>query len=201
MEVLAKDFHRIFSERTKPVFIELGFKRSKANAQGWQRPQDDSLVLFWPQLDKWGWSEETGSSVAFNFSVSAQATAASVVIGQGATVPSRWCRLGNLLSFDELEAVRLANNVVASRNWRPKEDTLSWRMWEANNPGLYAKKYGPKDELINPGADTWLRYLVVEDVEWIGSFIAQHLPSWIERMLANPKISAFGAAYATEEKT
>lgn len=201
MEVLAKDFHRIFSERTKPVFIELGFKRSKANAQGWQRPQDDSLVLFWPQLDKWGWNEETGSSVALNFSVSAHATAAAVVIGHGATVPSRWCRLGNLLSFEELEAVRRANNVIALRNWPPNAETLSWGMWEADNPGLYAKTYGPRDEPIKPGTDIWLRYMAGEDVEWIGGFIAERLPSLIERMLAKPKISAFGASHATEEKT
>jgi hypothetical protein len=200
MKVLAKDFHRIFNERTKPVFLELGFKRSKANAQGWQRSHDDSQVLFWPQLDKWGWNEENGSRVAFNFSVSADATTAMIVVGQNASVQPRWCRLGNLLSFDELETVRRANNVVALRTWPPNKDGLHWRAFEASQPGLYAATYGPKDEPIKPGVDTWLRYLVVEDVEWIGSFIAQHLPSLIERMLANPKISAFGATYATEQK-
>ena len=74
-------------------------------------------------------------------------------------------------------------------------------MWEANNPGLYAKTYGPRDEPIKPGTDIWLRYMAGEDVEWIGGFIAERLPSLIERMLAKPKISAFGASHATEEKT
>ena len=200
MKVLAKDFHRIFSERTKPAFVELGFKRSKANAQGWQRPHDDAQVLFWPQLDKWGWNEETGSSVALNLSVSAQETTTGVVTGQG-TVQPRWCRLGSLLSFDELETVRRANNVVALKTWPPNKEGELWRAFETSKRGLYAATYGPKDEPIKPGTDVWLRYLIHEDVEWIGSFIAERLPSLIDRMLANPKISASGASYATEKKT
>ena len=106
MKIVAKDFYRVFNERTKPVFSELGFKRFKANAHGWQRMHDESEVLFWPQLDKWGWNEETGSRVAFNFSISAKATAAFVIGGGSAAVQPRWCRLGNLLSSDELDAVR-----------------------------------------------------------------------------------------------
>ncbi len=200
MKIVAKDFYRIFNERTKPVFVELGFKRSKANAQGWQRSADGSEVLFWPQLDKYGWNEETGSRVAFNFSRSATATAAAIVFAPTATVQPQWCRLASLLSIDELEAVRRANNVVALRTWPPNKDGLHWRTFEAHQPGLYAATYGPKDEPIKPGADTWLRYLVLEDVEWIGSFLAQHLPSLIERMLAYPKISAFGGSYATEKE-
>ena len=197
MKIVAKDFYRVFNERTKPVFSELGFKRSKANAHGWQRSHDESEVLFWPQLDKWGWNEETGSRVAFNFSISAKATAAAFVIGGGsAAVQPRWCRLGNLLSLDELDAVRCANNVVAQRNWPPNEEGLYWRTWEANHPGLYAATYGPKNEPIKPGADTWLRYFSTEDVVWIGDFMAERLPLLIDRLLANPNISAFGAIYA-----
>ena len=197
MKIVAKDFYRVFNERTKPVFRELGFKRSKANAQGWQRSHDVSQVLFWPQLDKWGWNEETGSRVAFNFSISAKATAAAFVIGGGsAAVQPRWCRLGNLLSLDDLDAVRRANNVVAQRNWPPNKQGLYWRTWEANHPGLYAATYGPQNEPIKPRGDIWLRYFSTEDVEWIGDFMAERLPVLIDRLLTNPNISAFGATYA-----
>jgi hypothetical protein len=202
VKILAKDFHRIFRAQTKSALLALGFKPSKVASQGWQRIHEDYVFVFWPQIDKYGWFDGVGSRMAFNFSLSPKATTSAMSInatadGMATEVAGRWCRLSSLLSTEELEQIRCYNNALVARIGLPEKNNLVWKAYEASSPGLFASVYGEVLEPLKPGGDFWLRYHDVEDIEWIGLFLANRMPALLARFVENPKISAFGEAFAS----
>ncbi|HYD34970.1 MAG TPA: DUF4304 domain-containing protein [Vitreimonas sp.] len=63
----SKEFYSEINKTIGNDLKTLGFKKSKSGMLSWYKPYKDKYFTFWFQVNRWGWSDNEGSSFCIEF--------------------------------------------------------------------------------------------------------------------------------------
>jgi hypothetical protein len=149
-----------------------GFNNLKRSSLGWTRKAANGHLFLWFQCDKWGWTDNWGSTFTLEFQLAPKPTDAMTMLG-------RRERIGHLLEgFEELDELRIRNNLVIER--LPGALDGRW-LTKAMEDGTQIVVEGYKidpDKAIY-GRDVWMNYYTLEDVRNWASYFERKLSRFI----------------------
>ena len=153
-----------------------GFRRAKGVSLGWSRPEGDGSVFVSFQCDKYGWSDDWGSTFTCEIEISRSYQPRAADLG------GRF-RFSHLLTGEELETLRERNNKVieALPGYRAGKTVAAT---DEQGMECVIVGYRPAAEPYHSGWDTWMHYASETHVAQWGAYLEAVLPKLIERAKA-----------------
>jgi hypothetical protein len=180
MKVSSKDLYKALRTPLAPEMKAAGFSTIKEGRLGWRR---GSTSLFF-QCDKWGWTEDWGSSFTLEFHLDS--------VDEPTPKKARFERLGYLLEgFPELDDLRLRKNEIISRLPGTIGNRIVTRDYEGAEIVVIGEKVNPEPLIY--GKDIWLNYHTPSDAHDWGEYFLSNLLRFVS-IFENDERSAQGLA-------
>lgn len=149
-----------------------GFKKMRTGVPAWCKPLGEKILIFWFQVERYGWSTNLGSSFYVEFQLSE-----SSKIGSWGHETTRK-RLRHFLTDDEfVNFRRFRDKVVASLTPLPADSNLKL----LTDLTLESESYA-----YDTKGDIWFRYYTVEDVRYWANLILPIMPRAISKLAEFP---------------
>ncbi len=153
-----------------------GFRRAKGVSLGWTKPEGDGSAFVSFQCDKYGWSDDWGSTFTCEIELSRTSQPRAANFG------GRF-RLSHLLTGEELETLRERNNrIIEALPGYLAGKTVA--VTDGQGMECVIVGFRPAAEPYHSGWDTWMHYASEAHVAEWGAYLETVLPILFARAKA-----------------